>query len=166
MLCRSLSRAVLFFGMQFVPDCCSRIVAPLLRSSAFCLFNMPRKYASRGMTAWCRSHEVASRVHFSAWSMADGASQSVKAKLVRIVMAHYMELAASQLKMNGVFKIVGCLKLKLREKPARPARKGVHPLTKKPCMFKAKPATRTVHVVATKKFNDMINRFQANEEWL
>merc|ERR1719265_1845939 len=53
-----------------------------------------------------------------------------------------MGVAAEELKKNGSFKVANMLKLKL--KPATPARKGVNPFTKEPCVFKAKPASKTV----------------------
>merc|ERR1712072_400013 len=81
----------------------------------------------------------------------------LKAKDVKVVVTNYMELAASELKKSGTFKIGGCLNLKLKKKPARPARKGVNPFTKEPCVFKAKPASKTVRALAMKKLKEMIN---------
>merc|ERR1712167_333293 len=81
----------------------------------------------------------------------------LKAKDVKAVITNYVELAASELKKNGAFKIGGCLNLKLKKKPARPARKGVNPFTKEPCVFKAKPASKTVRALAMKKLKEMIN---------
>ena len=49
------------------------------------------------------------------------------------------------------------LALKLKKKPATPARKGVNPFTKEPCVFKAKPASKTVRVLAMKKLKDAVN---------
>merc|ERR1711881_285445 len=80
-----------------------------------------------------------------------------KSKDVKAVITNYMELAASELKKNGAFKIGGCLNLKLKKKPARPARKGVNPFTKEPCVFKAKPASKTVRALPMKKLKEMIN---------
>merc|ERR1712062_935632 len=42
------------------------------------------------------------------------------------------------------------LKVKLKKKPATAARKGVDPFTKEPCVFKAKPASKTVQVLPMK----------------
>merc|ERR1712107_570381 len=81
----------------------------------------------------------------------------LKSKDVKAVITNYVELAASELKKNGTFKIGGCLNLKLKKKPARPARKGVNPFTKEPCVFKAKPASKTVRALAMKKLKEMIN---------
>ena len=74
-----------------------------------------------------------------------------KSKDVKAVITNYMELATSELKRNGAFKIGGYLNLKVEKKPARPARKGVNPLTKEPCVFKAKPASKTIRALAMKK---------------
>ena len=47
--------------------------------------------------------------------------------------------------------------MKLKKKPATKARKGVNPVTKEPCVFKAKPASKTVRVFPMKKFKEMVN---------
>merc|ERR1739848_519835 len=66
----------------------------------------------------------------------------LKTKAVKEVMEALVGVAADQLKKAGSFKIAGALNLKLN--PATPARKGVNPFTKEPCVFKAKPASKTV----------------------
>ena len=76
---------------------------------------------------------------------------------VKKAWAEYVLLAVSELKKNGRFKIGGYLNLKLKRERARPARKGVSPLTKEPCVFYPKPASYTVHGLPMKKFNEMIN---------
>merc|ERR1719352_2001504 len=68
-----------------------------------------------------------------------------------------IEVAAEQLKKNGKFKLAGALNLKLKKKPARAAKKGVNPFTKEPCVFKAKPASKTVRALPMKKFKELIN---------
>merc|ERR1712179_899176 len=85
-------------------------------------------------------------------------SNELKPKVVRSVITGYMELAASELKKNGSSKLAGCLNMKVKKKPARAARKGVNPFTKEPCVFKAKPASKTVRCLPMKKFKAMINR--------
>jgi len=84
-------------------------------------------------------------------------STELKPKQVKAVVTSYMELAAAQLKKNGKFKIAGLLNLKLKKKLATPARKGVNPFTKEPCVFKAKPASKTVRALAMKKLKEMVN---------
>merc|ERR1712228_184254 len=81
----------------------------------------------------------------------------LKSKDVKGVMEALVGVAADQLKKAGSFKIAGALNLKLKSKPATPARKGVNPFTKEPCVFKAKPASKTVKGFPMKKFKAMIN---------
>merc|ERR1712170_57815 len=81
----------------------------------------------------------------------------LKNKQVKAVVDGLMEVGASELKKNGSFKLGGCLNLKLKKKPATPARKGVNPFTKEPCVFKAKPASKTVRALAMKKLKEMVN---------
>merc|ERR1712213_248131 len=84
-------------------------------------------------------------------------SAGLKAKDVKAAVEGLLGVAADQLKKNGSFKLGGVLNLKLKKKPATPARQGVNPFTKEPCVFKAKPASKTVRVLAMKKFKQMIN---------
>merc|ERR1711974_330861 len=81
----------------------------------------------------------------------------LKPKDVKAAVEGLFAIAADQLKSNGNFKIAGALNLKLKKKPAVPARKGVNPFTKEPCVFKAKPASKTVRCLPMKKFKAMIN---------
>ena len=67
------------------------------------------------------------------------AKSGLKSKDVKAVIVNYMEL-----KKNGSFKVGGCSNLKLKKKPATAARKGVIPFTKKSCVFKSEPASKTV----------------------
>merc|ERR1712093_303943 len=84
------------------------------------------------------------------------ASTELKPKQVRAVVTGLLDLAASELKKNGSFKLAGCLNMKVKKKPARAARKGVNPFTKEPCVFKAKPASKTVRCLPMKKFKLML----------
>merc|ERR1711868_120948 len=81
----------------------------------------------------------------------------LKSKDVKSAVEGIMDVAAQEMKKNGSFKLAGMLKLKLKKKPATPARKGVNPFTKEPCVFKAKPASKTVKVIAMKKIKEAIN---------
>merc|ERR1712118_49953 len=67
----------------------------------------------------------------------------LKANDVRGVVEGIVAVAAGELKKNGSFKLAGVLNMKLKKKPAKQARKGVNPFTKEPCVFKAKPASKT-----------------------
>merc|ERR1719446_204919 len=81
----------------------------------------------------------------------------LKPKNVKAVITAYLELAAGELKKTGKFKLGGVLNMKLKKKPATPAKKGINPFTKEPCVFKAKPASKTVRCLPMKKFKEMIN---------
>merc|ERR1719163_1769741 len=81
----------------------------------------------------------------------------LKTKDVKGAVEAVLDVAVDQLKKNGSFKIGGMLNLKLKKRPATPARKGINPFTKEPCVFKAKPASKTVKVLAMKKFKGMVN---------
>merc|ERR1712183_280205 len=81
----------------------------------------------------------------------------VKARDVKGALEAYVSLVATQVKKTGAFKLGGALNLKLKKKPATPARKGVNPFTKEPCVFKAKPASKTVKAFPMKKLKELIN---------
>merc|ERR1712039_627678 len=81
----------------------------------------------------------------------------LKPKNVKAAVEGFMLVVAAQVKKSGKFKVGGMLNLKLKVKPARPARKGVNPFTKEPCVFKAKPASKTVKAFPMKKLKEAIN---------
>merc|ERR1712232_296322 len=81
----------------------------------------------------------------------------LKSRQIKDVAEAVIALAATQLKKSGQFKFAGALNMKLKKKPAVAARKGVNPFTKEPCVFKAKPASKTVRVLPMKKFKEMMN---------
>merc|ERR1712046_98896 len=93
---------------------------------------------------------------------ATGAYQSVaettglKTKDVKAAGDAFMGVAAEQVKKSGSFKLAGMLNMKLKNKPATKARKGINPFTKEPCVFKAKPASKTVKCFAMKKLKEML----------
>merc|ERR1712014_569705 len=84
-------------------------------------------------------------------------STGLKTKDVKGAIEAMMSVAATELKKVGSFKIAGALNLKLKQKPATPARKGVNPFTKELCVFKAKPASKTVRALPMKKLKTMVN---------
>merc|ERR1711953_1131521 len=75
----------------------------------------------------------------------------LKSKDVKGAFEGVMGVAAAQLKKVGSFKLAGALNLKLKQRAATPARKGINPFTKEPCVFKAKPASKTVKARPLKK---------------
>merc|ERR1712093_919918 len=80
----------------------------------------------------------------------------LKAKDAKAVVDALMAVAVSEVKKSGSFKLAGMLNMKIKNKPARKARKGVNPFTKEPCVFKAKPASKTVRVLPLRKLKDML----------
>lgn len=58
----------------------------------------------------------------------------------------------------GVFNLAGLMKIKVVDKPATKARKGVNPFTGEPMMIKAKPARRAVKVTALKNLKDLVGK--------
>merc|ERR1719158_1050997 len=84
-------------------------------------------------------------------------SANLKPKQVKTVVEGVMGVAAKELKKSGAFKLAGMLNLKLKSKPARAAKKGVNPFTKEPCVFKAKPASKTIRASALSKFKTLVN---------
>ena len=56
----------------------------------------------------------------------------------------------------GVFTVPGLMKIKTVHKPARKARKGINPFTGEETIFKAKPASKGVKVLALKALKDMV----------
>merc|ERR1711971_510956 len=82
----------------------------------------------------------------------------LKTKDVKGVVDAMMGVAAEQVKKSGSFKLAGMLNMKLKNKPATRARKGINPFTKEPCVFKAKPASKTVRCLALKKLREMLLR--------
>merc|ERR1712196_340378 len=80
----------------------------------------------------------------------------LKTEDVKGVGDAWMGVAVEQVKKSGSFKIAGMLNMKLKNKPATKARKGVNPFTKEPCVFKAKPASKTVRCLPMKKLKEML----------
>merc|ERR1712157_640918 len=105
------------------PHILPRTMAPAMKAM--------KKAGAAGLTATAAFTKVAE-------------STELKSKQVKAVVTSYLELAAGELKKNGKFKLGGVLNMKLKKKPAVAARKGVNPFTKEPCVFKAKPASKTV----------------------
>merc|ERR1719354_714846 len=81
----------------------------------------------------------------------------LKPKEVKAAIEGIYAVAAAELKKSGKVKIGAYLNLKLKVKPATPARKGFNPFTKEPCVFKAKPASKAVKAFPMKKLKDLVN---------
>ena len=78
-------------------------------------------------------------------------------------VAAVFDSLSAQIKKNlgsrggpGLFTVPGLMKMKVVKKPARTARMGINPFTKEEVMFKAKPASKSVKVLALKGLKDMV----------
>ena len=61
------------------------------------------------------------------------------------------------LRGNRLFTLPGLLKMKVVSKPPTKAREGINPFTGEKTMFKAKPASKKVRIVALKSLKAMVN---------
>ena len=84
-------------------------------------------------------------------------TNGLKTKQANGVVEALMAVACAEIKKNGSFKLAGMLNMKLKKKAASLAKKGINPFTKEPCVFKAKPASKTVKVLALKKMKEALN---------
>merc|ERR1712093_763689 len=84
-------------------------------------------------------------------------STGLKTGEVKAVVEALLTTAGAQLKSSGSFNLGAFLKLKLKKRPATPARKGVNHFTKEPCVFEAKPASKTVKAFPMKKLKELVN---------
>ena len=82
---------------------------------------------------------------------------SLKRKDVGAVFDELANLIRRDLKNGpGIFNVVGLMKIKLVQKPATAARRGINPFTKEEVMFKAKPARNVVKVQPLKALKEMV----------
>ena len=61
------------------------------------------------------------------------------------------------LRGSGMFTLPGLLRMKVVKKPATKEREGINPFTKEKMIFKAKPASKKVRVLALKSLKSMVN---------
>ena len=57
----------------------------------------------------------------------------------------------------GKFTLPGLMKIEVKRRPAKKARKGINPFTKEETIFKAKPAHNVVKIRPLKGMKDMIS---------
>ncbi|OGI47811.1 MAG: hypothetical protein A2637_02240 [Candidatus Muproteobacteria bacterium RIFCSPHIGHO2_01_FULL_65_16] len=82
---------------------------------------------------------------------------NLKRKDVVAVVDSLSSLIERELKKGpGIVNLFGLMKIKLIQKPAVSARKGINPFTKEEVMFKAKPARNVVKIQALKTLKDMV----------
>ena len=75
------------------------------------------------------------------------------------VIDDLFELTAKELKQNGHGNFINMVRFHIKCKDATPAKAGINPFTKEPCVFKAKPESKTVKAIATKKLKDALKGF-------
>lgn len=82
---------------------------------------------------------------------------SLNKKQVSLVMDEFCKIMGVHLKRGGPEKFVlpGAFKIVVRKIPAKKARNGINPFTGQPTVFKAKPASRRVKIIALKSLKDM-----------
>jgi nucleoid DNA-binding protein len=81
----------------------------------------------------------------------------ISRKQVVSVFDSLSEVIAAHLKKDGPEKFVlpGLLKIVIKKVPAKPAREGKNPFTGEMMMFKAKPASKKVKVLALRHLKEM-----------
>lgn len=80
----------------------------------------------------------------------------VDKKQATAVLMAVSDIVVEQLKANGEVTLPGMLKMKIRTRPATPEREGLHPITKQPTTFKAKPERRVVKASPVKALKDAV----------
>lgn len=76
-------------------------------------------------------------------------------KEITTVFGALESMVVADLKKGTDVKFMG-MKMSVKKKPAKKARKGINPFTGEEMMFKAKPASKAVKVRALKALNDQI----------
>lgn len=72
------------------------------------------------------------------------------------VLMAVSEIVVEHLRSDGEVTLPGLLKLKVRTRPATPEREGIHPITKQPTVFKAKPERKVVKASPVKALKEAV----------
>jgi nucleoid DNA-binding protein len=78
-------------------------------------------------------------------------------KQVAAVFESLSGIIKKSLRSSGMFTLPGLLRMKVVKKPATKEREGINPFTKEKMIFKAKPASKKVRVLALKSLKGMVN---------
>jgi DNA-binding protein HU-beta len=89
-------------------------------------------------------------------AVAEAVGEEVRKKHVKQVVETLVEIGHRELKKAGTFVLHGFAKFVVVKKPARPARKGINPLTKLEQTFAAKPACKAVRARPVKAIKDAV----------
>ena len=81
---------------------------------------------------------------------------SLARKDVKGVIESLATVGYKELKNNGIFLLPGFAKFVVIMKPATKERAGINPFTKKPTVFKAKPARKIVRARPVKAAKDAV----------
>ena len=90
---------------------------------------------------------------------------NVSIKQVEGVMDALFNVACAELKNNGMFTLAGWFRLKLKKQPATEEKWGINPVTKKPLLFKSKPASKRVRAFAMAKLKGILLRGVLHDSW-
>ena len=85
-------------------------------------------------------------------------STGLPKKDVGMVVDALVDFATKSMVEVGAFKLNGLVQLIKIHKPATPARSGIHPFTKEPHEFPAKPAKNVIKASALKAVKDAITK--------
>ena len=77
-------------------------------------------------------------------------------KQATAVLTAVSEVVMEHLRQDGEVTLPGLLKMKVRNRPASPEREGLHPITKQPTIFKARPERRVVKASPVKALKDAV----------
>ena len=80
----------------------------------------------------------------------------IEKKQANAVIVAMSEIVVDQLKKSGEVTLPGLLKMRVRVRPATAEREGLHPITKQPTIFKAKPERRVVKAAPVKALKDAV----------
>ena len=80
----------------------------------------------------------------------------IEKKQANAVLMAVGDIVVDELKKNGEVTLPGLLKMKIRVRAATPEREGIHPITKQPTIFKAKPERRVVKAAPVKALKDSV----------
>ena len=75
---------------------------------------------------------------------AQSETNGLKTKQAKGVVEAPVFVACDLIKKNGNFNLVGMLNMKLKKKHAGLAKKRINAFTTEPCVFKAKPSSKTM----------------------
>jgi len=91
----------------------------------------------------------------SAYS-AVAASVGLTPKDVKGAVESYLTLAAKEMNKSGNAKLAGMLMLKRKKIKVTKSFKGTHPLTKKPCVYKASASCMIVQAIPMQKWKEIV----------